>query len=281
MAQQPDLALGAAPPSTYRELYASNTHQAEKPAPARLLPSYRFHETAAGGERPTPASLVEQTIALSERRSIAFLCLLRTTGTRVEVRILHRMMRYLELPEGGGRPVDRSMGLLGDVRAAQVPVVEVDNTHYSLIGNAGVRVPTVATMQNHLDTAPPAGVYLGSFGADAPGTEVVRPRVTQVIPAKYAAAFVHRDGVLPDRAYVEIHGMLEVARWHAGYLRGSPDLVASCMYLARRRGRPGNPARGGLLLPIAAASPSGQRVRGGKSVARSPWPQLRWPPHSR
>jgi hypothetical protein len=116
-------------------------------------------------------------------------------------------MRHLDLPEGGGRPTDRTMGLLGDVRAAQVPVVGIDNSLFSLVGT-GVRVPTVATMPDQLDAAPP-GMYLGPFGADVPGTETVRPRITQVIPAKYAAAFVHRDGVSPQQAYLELHGLLE------------------------------------------------------------------------
>ena len=101
-----------------------------------------------------------------------------------------------------------SMGLLGDVSAAQVPTVAVDNSHFSLIGNAGVRVPTIAIMADHMDMAPP-GVYLGPFWADAPGTEVVRPRITQVIPAKYASVLVHRTGVTATTAYTELYGMLE------------------------------------------------------------------------
>ena len=99
------------------------------------------------------------------------------------------------------------MGLLGDVRAAQVLVVGIDNSLFSLVGT-GVRVPTVATMPDHLDAAPP-GMYLGPFDADAPGTELVRPRITQVIPAKYSAAYVHRDGVSPRQAYLELYGLLE------------------------------------------------------------------------
>jgi hypothetical protein len=98
--------------------------------------------------------------------------------------------------------------LLGDVRAAKIPAVGLDNSHFSRIGNAGVRVPTVATMPDHLDTAPP-GVYLDPYAADVPGMELVRPRITQVIPLKYAATLIHRDGVAPDVAYQEIYGMLE------------------------------------------------------------------------
>ena len=140
---------------------------------------------------------------------MAFMCLSRTRGTAVEVRILHRMIRYFELPgavEGG--MVDLSLGLLGDVRAAQVPVVEVDNTDFSLIGGTGVRVPTVAFMLDQLEAAPP-GSFLGPYAADAPGTELVRPRTTQVLPIKYASILIHRDGVSPAAAYPELHGILE------------------------------------------------------------------------
>ncbi|KAI2491004.1 hypothetical protein MHU86_23572 [Fragilaria crotonensis] len=111
------------------------------------------------------------------------------------------MMRYFDFPGGGlgGGPVDLSMALLGDVRAAQIPEVEVDNSHFALIGGAGIRVLTVAGMPDQLAAAPP-GTYLGPYAADA---ELVRPRITQIIPTKYAAALVHRDGVSPDTAFQE------------------------------------------------------------------------------
>ena len=144
---------------SYREMYSAAGYQAGEPDPARLVHSYSFnHEVAGGGEWPTPASsLIEQTHALSERRSMTFLCLVRTGGTSTEVRILHRMLRYLELPRAdGGGLVDLSIGVLGEARAAQIPAVVADNTHFALVlGNAGVIVPTIATMPDHLDTAPP------------------------------------------------------------------------------------------------------------------------------
>lgn len=91
----------------------------------------------------------------------------------MEVQILHGMMRYFELPgEGEATTIaDISMGLLGDVRAAQVPaVVEINNRHFSHIGAAGVRVPTVATMLDQITGAPP-GTMLGPYVAeDAPGS---------------------------------------------------------------------------------------------------------------
>ena len=80
---------------------------------------------------------------------MTILCLLHTSGTGVKVQILHRMIRYLELPgaDGGGLIDITSMGLLGDISAAQATTVAVlDNTRFSLVGNAGVRVPTLATM---------------------------------------------------------------------------------------------------------------------------------------
>ena len=57
------------------------TPQLDTKLEARLIHSYQFNEAACGGERPTPASLIEQTLALSERRSMTFLCLVRTGGT--------------------------------------------------------------------------------------------------------------------------------------------------------------------------------------------------------
>ena len=88
-----------------------------------------------------------------------------------------------------------SVGLLVDILAAQMPVIEVDNTHFSLNG-AGERVPTVAVIPNQLLMlgAPAA---LGPYGADVPDTELVRPRHKKVLPTKYEESFVHRDGVAP------------------------------------------------------------------------------------
>lgn len=244
MAQQPPDTIGAPPPGNYRELNAAFGYQAGEPAPGRLVASYRFTETPGGGERPTPASLKEQTYALSERRPMTFLCLLKRPDASVEVRILHRMMRYFELPSERGRMIDLSMALLGDMRAAQMPVVEVDNSHFSLIG-AGVRVPTVAGMPEQLMAAPP-GIHLGPYGADEPGTKVVRPRMTQVIPTKYAAVLVHRDGVAPATAYQEMAGMFAAD----GMLEECSDVLAWLRVACTARGGGGDQA----ALPAVAQS---------------------------
>ena len=166
---------------------------------------------------------------------MTFLCLLRTKDTQTEVRVLHRMIRYLELPGvTAGGVTDMSMGILGDVTAAQVPTVVVDNTHFSLIGNAGVRVPTVATMADQLDTAPP-GMSLGPFGPDVPGTEIVRPRITQVIPARYASVLVHRTGLRASTVYTELYGMLEAD----DMLDACSDVLAWLRVAATARGGAG------------------------------------------
>ena len=266
MAQQPQNNADEPLPSCYRELYSTASYQAGEPEANRLLSSYRFTEAAGGGERPTPANLREQTFAFGERRSMAFLCLSRLAGTQVEVRVLHHMMRYYELPggdDGGG--ADVSMGLLGDVRATQVPVVEVDNSHFSLIGGAGIRVPTTATMLDQLEAAPP-GLYLGPFAADALGTELVRPRTTQVLPIKYAAALVHRDRVAPDEAYRELYGLLEAD----GALESCADVLTWLRVACTARGGGGDLAAlpavalrfNLLLLPAPVSEYVANKVKG-------------------
>jgi hypothetical protein len=234
MAQQNPDDPNTPPPGCYRELYAAHGYQAGEPAPGRLVASYRFIETGGGGERPTPANLKEQTFALSERRPMTFLCLLKKPDSSVEVKVLHRMMRYFELPNEGGRMIDLSMALLGDVRAAQMPVVEVDNTHFSLIG-AGVRVPTAAAMPDQLARAPP-GTFLGPYSAEDQGTEVVRPRMTQVIPTKYAAVLVHRDNVAPTIAYQELSGLFAAD----GVLDECHDVLAWLRVACTARGGAGD-----------------------------------------
>lgn len=259
MAQQPPPHdAEALNPGNYRELYSAAGFQAGEPAVDRLLTSYRFTEVAGGGERPTPASLRELTFAVSDRRPMCFLCLARTMGALVEIRVLHRMMRYFELPGGdGGGAVDLSMGLLSDVRAAQIPVVEVDNTIFTLVGGAGVRVPTMAVMMDHLDAAPP-GVFLGPFAPEVAETELIRCRLTQVLPTKYAATLVHRDGVSPATAYQELHGMFAAD----GVLEACADVLAWLRVACTARGGAGDlagmPAVAQsfplLLLPAAVSN---------------------------
>ena len=265
MAQQPPNDAEGPAPSCYRELYAAAGYQAGEPDPDRLVASYRFTEVAGGGERPTPATLREQTFAFSDRRPIAFLSLARMAGNMVEIRILHRMMRYFELPGvGGGAVVDLSMGLLGDVRAAQVPVVEIDNTQFSLVvAGAGIRVPIAAVMNDQLEAAPPA-TFLGPYGADAPSTELIRPRMSQVIPTKYAATLVHRDGVSPATAYRELYGMFEAD----GVLEACADVLAWLRVACTARGGAGElaglPAVAQpftlLLLPAAISEYAAAKV---------------------
>ena len=265
MAQQPPpVDAEGATPGNYRELYSAAGFQAGEPAVNTLLPSYRFTEVAGGGERPTPASLREQTFAFSDRRPMSFICLARTTGALTEIRVLHRMMRYFELPGGGGGGVvDLSMGLLGDVRAAQIPVVEVDNTVFSLVTGAGVRVPTMAVMADHLEAAPP-DTFLGPYAPEAADTELIRCRVTQVLPIKYAATLVHRDGVSPATAYQELHGMFAAD----GVLETCADVLAWLRVACTARGGVGElagiPAVAQafplLLLPVAVSDYAAAKV---------------------
>ena len=236
--QQPIYEAGGARPSNYRELYAAAGYQAGEPEPALLVASYRFNEVGGGGERPTPAILKEQTFAFSERRSMTFLCLSRGASTKVEVRVLHRMLRYFELPGGvGGSVVDLSLGLLGDVRSAQIPVVEVDNSQFSLIGGAGVRVPKIAVMADQLEAAPP-GNFLGPYAADAPAGHRIRTPTHDPgnPPPKYAAVMVHRDAISPATAYRELYGILEAD----GALETCADVLAWLRVACTARGGGGD-----------------------------------------
>ena len=83
------------------------------------------------------------------------------------------MMRYVEIPEEGGGLIDLSLCLLEDIRAAQMPAVEVNNGHFSLV-SADFRVPTAEVMPDRLAAAPP-GISLEPYGPGTPDTEVVQP----------------------------------------------------------------------------------------------------------
>ena len=131
--------------TTYRQLLSDQTRDAVHGQPGAYLAGYRFE----GGVQPVPAPAIlrNQTVQMCDRQSMAFLCLVPRLDGTAEVRILHRFMRYLELPgEIATGFHDRTLGLLGDVRSNQVPVVNVPANILHL-ATAGVRVPTAATME--------------------------------------------------------------------------------------------------------------------------------------
>jgi hypothetical protein len=199
------------PPRTYRELYSDASNNPAPDRTARFMAGYRFTDPggAAGGV-PTPATLRDQTVTLSDRQPMAFMALRTGQDGRYEVVIVHRMMRYLDLPgddESGFN--DRVLGLVGDILPHQYPTVEVPGSAFHLIGSA-VRVPTVEAMAALLQTwDTSAEPTLGPYTDQAPETEVIRPRNVQVVPGRYAAMLVQRRRMHPKQAYAEIAGEMQ------------------------------------------------------------------------
>ena len=140
---------------------------------------------------------------------MTFLCLVvQGPSGNPEVSILHRMMKYMDMPgeeESGYH--DKILGLLGDIMPHQYPTVEVPSTVFHLVGNP-VRVPTTASMLAVIPTWEDPSVPLGPFAEDAPETEVVRPRHVQLLPGYYASLLIHRRGVSAKVAFQEIHGAM-------------------------------------------------------------------------
>lgn len=195
-----------APPRTYRELYANSQQEDHVYGrPGEYLAGYRFLD-AGGGNVPGPAALRDLTVQLCDRQPMAFLALVPRVDGTPEVRIVHRFMRYVDLP--GEPPTgfsDRVLGLLGDLQPMQVPLVEVPNdTAFHLI-TAQIRVPLVAAMDGILAAwNDAADGPLGPYNDGDLGTELVRPRNIQLLPGRYAALLVHREGVTPKQAYLEL-----------------------------------------------------------------------------
>jgi hypothetical protein len=200
-------------PHCYRQLLEDARGRRGDPPAAALVASYRYGATPDGGAAPTPAALLAQTFTLTDRQPVAFLTLVVGRGGRAVVRILHRLMQYYELPGTGDAADfnDKILGLLGDIRHAQCPVVEVAANSFYLVGGNGARVPTDATMLGLIEALEPAqqGEPMGPYLADDAGTELVKPRHIQVLPNKYASILVHRDGVSPQMAYQELRGAFE------------------------------------------------------------------------
>ncbi|KAI2500314.1 hypothetical protein MHU86_14194 [Fragilaria crotonensis] len=121
-----------------------------------------------------------------------FLVLVTGPGNTLEVTILHRFMRYLDMPgEQASGFHDQVLGLQGDIMPHQYPAVEVPNSVFHLV-QAPVRVPTVAAMAVLMPTWEDPSVPLGPFTDADPETEVVRPRNVQLLPGHYASLIIHR-----------------------------------------------------------------------------------------
>lgn len=196
---------------------------------------------------PTPAALRDQTVILSDRQPMAFLGLVTGVGGALEVVVVHRLMKYMDLP---GEPAsgyhDRVLGLVGDIMPHQYPTVEIPSTTFHLVG-APIRVPTTAAMQTHLPTWVNAATPLGPFNEGDPETEVVRPRHVQLLPCRYAALLVHRQGVTPKAAYQELYGAMQAR----AELEPSRDVITWLKAACTARGG-GGPQSGvpGVFHPL-------------------------------
>ena len=116
-------------PRNYRELLSDEANAHPRDRLANYLNGYRFE----GGGLAAPTTLREQTVVLSDRQPITFLCLTVGAHGIPEVSILHRLMRYMDMPgEDDSGFHDRHLGLLGDIRPHQYPTVEVPSTVFHL-----------------------------------------------------------------------------------------------------------------------------------------------------
>ena len=212
----PPVPMPPTAPTSYREFYSDATNSPAHDRVAAYLAGYRFVDTGAGAV-PAPATLRDQTVALTDRQPMAFLALVTGQDGIPEVTILHRLLRYMDTP--GDDPSgynDRVLGLLGDILPHQYPVVECPGSAFHLITTA-VRIPTLAAMDTLMPTWADQTLALGPFTEEDPETEVVRPRHTQLVPCRYAALLVHRRRVKAKQAYQELLGAIR-----------ADDATASC-----------------------------------------------------
>ena len=229
--------------TSYRQLLSDQTRDAVHAQPGAYLAGYRFE----GGAQPVPAPVVlrDQTVQMCDRQPMAFLCLVPRLDGTAEVRILHRFMRYLDLPgEVATGFDDHVLGLLGDVRPNQIPVVDVPANILHLT-TAGIRVPTAATMDDVVAAWAEGPTFLGPFAEGDPNTEVVRPRNLQLLPSRYAAIMlVHRERVSPRMAYRELAGAFQAD----GTVEACGDVVAWLRVACTCRGGGGAQANTPMVL---------------------------------
>ena len=123
----PPAAAGAPPPPPvatsaprcYRELLELPENSPTLAQMAGYLRGYRF---AREGEIRTPRQLRDQTVALTDRSPMSFLCLVKGQQDGLqEVSVVHRLLRFMDTPgdeESGFN--DRVLGLLGDIMPTNI-----------------------------------------------------------------------------------------------------------------------------------------------------------------
>jgi hypothetical protein len=140
---------------------------------------------------------------------MAFMCLVPRPDGVPKVRILHRLMRYLDLP--GEHPTghhDRVLALLGNVQPNQYPVVKVPPTAFHLAGVGGLSLPTALAMDGIMADWVLDNQNLGPYPEGDPNAVFVQPRHVQLLPTRYVALLVHRDGLSPRGTYAELAGAI-------------------------------------------------------------------------
>ena len=146
-------------------------------------------------------------------------------------------MRYVEMPgEGVTGFHDRVLGLIGDIRPRQCPVVKVPATTFHLITPGSVRVPTLAAMPAVLaGWNEQKSAILGPYTDQDPVTELVRPCHVQLLPGRYAALLIHRQQVMPTQAYYELTGAIVAY----GFTEACADLLTWLRAACTARGGAG------------------------------------------
>jgi hypothetical protein len=259
----------SAQPKTYREMFSDASNISAPDRVRDYLQGYCFADGGVGPV-PTPAALRDQTVILSDRQPLAFLCLVTGVGGALEVAVVHRLMKYMDFP---GEPEsgfhDRVLALLGDIMPHQYPTVEVPGTIFHLVG-APVRVPTTAAMQTLLPTWADPSEPLGPYTDEDPETEVVRPRHVQLLPCRYASILVHRRGVTPKVAYQELFGAMQAQ----GEVEACHDIIVWLKVACTQRGglgpQSGVPIVYHALTPVHVVPPAVYRYMIGKVRADLP-----------
>ena len=190
---------------TYRELL---TDELTSPTPARLANFLQGYQFDGGAGVPTPTFLRDMTVTLSDQQPMAFLSLKHGPNGTHEVVIVHRFMRYLDMPgeeESGFH--DRVLGLHGDISMPhQYPMVDLPGTVFHLVGNV-VRVPTPMQWRHCF---PRGKIRRRLKGPPIPETEIVQPRHLQLLPGCYTALFIHRGrGLTAKVVFYALYGAMQ------------------------------------------------------------------------
>ena len=197
------------PPKTYAEYYNDLSRD---PHQGNYVESMAdFNVPLNGNSRYAPGPLLQRvTSAAATDTPLTFVTLCRSLNADPadpgHIRLFHRVSTYLPTVGSPATVWDNSsFALAGDLIDGQATIVPWVEANFNLSGNQ-VLVPSDATLDQLL-AGNPNDQFVGPFNAGDQGVELIRSRVSMLVPFRYVNIFLPGP-LTPRDAYLRVAGAI-------------------------------------------------------------------------